>query len=530
MPVHVYFKRNSEHWGILDFLNKSTEEPFRLKIDTYLKSLELVMNSEQGKSLSVVKKTLNQSSTRPIREPRSDKKKAIDWDKERSRNQVHIHQKISGSGTVYGGITNNGTNNYIESDKNEEESGESSIRRSPRSRKRVNYAEIGSSDEERESRKIRTTNNTTNSQAPRDLTSLEITPNKRPISNEEILQYSEDISVICAFDKSIAELNLIIGAELANKFSSVRDINPEIWTPDLEKYIDNVLKKSGKQFKNATLVDVLDDLFRLYCEKVFLDFYNLVDFNPTMDKKIGERKYITYQISSIYKYYERTFFNLDFDWIESHARSARITKSVTNSGIVKVDSIATRHCDGLSIWHMEAAGRPCNATDTHTLGDTKKTLLMDVLNLIAILRNYFDCSVELATKIKVFCTQVVGTRITLYALSMLPDGRFISSELATAVVPFSFHGRNQFKAIFRMMAIFHNEITKQEELMGEIDRVVLRSKGTTVRHVLKIPEGLFDINAQIDAVLRYAQLVHFPYSINDYYELVLLGDDRDVLA
>ena len=47
----------------------------------------------------------------------------------------------------------------------------------------------------------------------------------------------------------------------------------------------------------------------------------------------------------------------------------------------------------------------------------------------------------------------------LYALSisMLPDGRFIiiSSELATAVVPFSFHGWNQFKAIFRMMAIFH---------------------------------------------------------------------------
>lgn len=49
MPVHVYFKRNSERWGILDFLNKSTEEPFRLKIDTYLKSLELIMNSEQGK-------------------------------------------------------------------------------------------------------------------------------------------------------------------------------------------------------------------------------------------------------------------------------------------------------------------------------------------------------------------------------------------------------------------------------------------------------------------------------------------------
>src|SRR4051794_37449598 len=108
----------------------------------------------------------------------------------------------------------------------------------------------------------------------------------------------------------------------------------------------------------------------------------------------------------------------------------------------------------------------------------------------------------------------LGTRMTLYALNMLPDGRFLSSELATALVPFSFHGRNQYKAVLRMMAIFHvcvsydlcsylfsqntysvflqDEITKQEELMGEIDRTVLRSKGTKVRDVLNIPEVLFE--------------------------------------
>jgi hypothetical protein len=76
---------------------------------------------------------------------------------------------------------------------------------------------------------------------------------------------------VCAFDKSVAELTLEIGAELANKLSSVRDTNPEVWTTDLERYIDNVLKQSGKKFKNALLVDVPDDLFRLYCEKVLLD-------------------------------------------------------------------------------------------------------------------------------------------------------------------------------------------------------------------------------------------------------------------
>ncbi|KAF0487837.1 hypothetical protein F8M41_022468 [Gigaspora margarita] len=75
---------------------------------------------------------------------------------------------------------------------------------------------------------------------------------------------------------------------------------------------------------------------------------------------------------------------------------------------------------------------------------------------------------------------------------MLPDGRFLSVELATASIPFSFHGRHQYKAVLRMMAIFHNEITKQEELMGEINKSVIRSEKTTVRDVFKIPEGIFE--------------------------------------
>ena len=48
------------------------------------------------------------------------------------------------------------------------------------------------------------------------------------------------------------------------------------------------------------------------------------------------------------------------------------------------------------------------------------------------------------------------------------------------------------KYLFSGGAFLQDEITKQEELMGEIDRLVLRSKGTTVRHVLKIPEELFE--------------------------------------
>ncbi|CAI2181697.1 4746_t:CDS:2, partial [Funneliformis geosporum] len=169
-------------------------------------------------------------------------------------------------------------------------------------------------------------------QAPWDLSPLMTTPNKRP------------------FEK---ELSSEIGEELAIELFSVRDANPTIWTPDLEEYINTVLKETGIRFKTAVQVNVPDELFRLYWEKVLLDFYNLVDINPTMDRNIGERKFITYQISSILKFYERTFLNLNLDWIESHASSAKITKSTTNSGIVKVDSRAIRRLDGQEVWHME---------------------------------------------------------------------------------------------------------------------------------------------------------------------------------
>ncbi|CAJ0750439.1 15772_t:CDS:2 [Entrophospora sp. SA101] len=108
-------------------------------------------------------------------------------------------------------------------------------------------------------------------------------------------------------------------------------------------------------------------------------------------------------------------------------------RSSTNSGIVKVDIKGMRMSDSLDIFHMEVAGPP-------------------------FLRNHLDCRISLATKIRVYSVQSINARLILYALSMLSDGRFLS------------------------------EITKQEELVKEINWLVLRPMGTTVRQVLKIPE------------------------------------------
>ncbi|CAI2198494.1 12639_t:CDS:2, partial [Funneliformis geosporum] len=248
----------------------------------------------------------------------------------------------------------------------------------------------------------------------RDLTPLMSTPNKRPYEKEELQLFIQDISIVCAFWETIEELSSEIGEELAVEVFSMRDINPAVWTPALEKYLDTIFEETMDNFQTKVrtkLSEDEDELFRLYCEKVLIDFYYLIDVDPTMSRKIGERKHIVYQ--------------------------------------------ATRSYDGLDVWHMEVAGPPYNASEKHTLGDSKKTLRTDILNLIAILRDHLDCEVELATKIRVFSTQSINNRLTLYALSMLSDGRFLVTELATATIPFSFNARSQYKAVLRMMAIFH---------------------------------------------------------------------------
>jgi hypothetical protein len=47
--IHEYFKRTFFGWDIEDFLNKCDTEQFDIKIDRYLKSLEIIADYETGK-------------------------------------------------------------------------------------------------------------------------------------------------------------------------------------------------------------------------------------------------------------------------------------------------------------------------------------------------------------------------------------------------------------------------------------------------------------------------------------------------
>ncbi|RIB15545.1 hypothetical protein C2G38_2039297 [Gigaspora rosea] len=282
----------------------------------------------------------------------------------------------------------------------------------------------------------------------REFTYLLNTPNKHPIEKKEFWDYTQNNSVICAFALIAKELETEIGTELTKELFSMRDRNPVVWNSDLEEYINATLKES--------------------------------DVDPNIDRKIGEQKHIIYQVLALFKFYERTFLILDVDWIESHSRPAKLMKSESNSGIVLVDTKATKLSDGLDVWHLEVAGPPYNAPYKHILGDSKKTIRIDILNLITILWEHLDCDINLAMRIKVFSMLSINSRLTLYSLNILHDGRFLLCELASAVMPFSFKGRHQYKSVLRMMPIFHDELIKQDELLEEINESILHSKNVTI--------------------------------------------------
>ncbi|CAB4426900.1 unnamed protein product [Rhizophagus irregularis] len=296
------------------------------------------------------------------------------------------------------------------------------------------------------------------------------TPNKRQMSDEKVIQY------LNAMEQSL-------------KHNKVTIQTPSLWTESLISYIDNVLKISGDEFKMEIMRKIEGDEsneFRLYCEKILMDFYNLVDIFPNLSRKIGERKYIVQNVSSLFKFYESTFGNLYFDWIETRSPASKLTKS------------RIRIFDDKEIFHVEVSGPPSSLSSqySHAVNDTTKSIHTDILNLIAILLDYLRVPIEIATKIKVFSLHVIEYRITLYSLNMLKDGTFLTSELYSTLLPFSLDAISKYKGIFYMMAIFHEEITDQISIMKNLDFTINYNnynEESTVRDVLKIPKVLKDL-------------------------------------
>ncbi|CAG8632697.1 3509_t:CDS:2, partial [Ambispora gerdemannii] len=241
-------------WNISDFLEECNIKKFKNKIEAYLTSLETIADTWGDKEFDSVAEDFGLCVIQVFEtshEANGSKPYYII-----ARNWEKNHTSRGGTAiNFYGDYQNNGimavnpVNNTFTDFKG---------------KKSVHYTETNTdSDPEYELKRrgVSSTAPRTPPQVPRDLDSLTTTPNKRPLENEEVQhilivsclahssKYSQDISVICAFGKTITELALEIGEELVIELSSVRDINPAVWTPALENYIDTALKETGKNLK-----------------------------------------------------------------------------------------------------------------------------------------------------------------------------------------------------------------------------------------------------------------------------------------
>ncbi|CAG8804480.1 3232_t:CDS:2, partial [Cetraspora pellucida] len=136
--AYKYFNRRHSEWNILGFLNFFDVEPFDIKIDYYLKCLETMVNREQGEKNG---------------DPRPDRITARQWEQERSRKQIHVHQptytEISNTGTIYGGTINTKTfgasTNILREEQGEDNCG---VQTQRWAKKRISYFESETDDEE----------------------------------------------------------------------------------------------------------------------------------------------------------------------------------------------------------------------------------------------------------------------------------------------------------------------------------------------------------------------------------------------
>ncbi|CAG8630018.1 3427_t:CDS:10, partial [Paraglomus occultum] len=113
--IHEYFKRKVSEWDIVGFLNECTDiESYRQKIECYLKSLELIADSEKDqrceKALELLK-LYRQAIFSPSHKGYAgaqgnypDKKRSKEWEKVHSNMQINIRRSTI-NGTVRG-ITN----------------------------------------------------------------------------------------------------------------------------------------------------------------------------------------------------------------------------------------------------------------------------------------------------------------------------------------------------------------------------------------------------------------------------------------
>ncbi|CAG8639575.1 1918_t:CDS:2, partial [Acaulospora morrowiae] len=350
------------------------------------------------------------------KDPKPDRTKAMEWEKKRTRKQVHIQNAGTVINEINGGTFEN-INGEIkpmskEKDHNESDDDFMSVRISKRKQlylmRKVRilirpYVAYNNSSEVNNSGYDRSHTPPHQIQsAPRnqDL----ITPHKPTLYEHTVKYLAKHFSMSINQDCVIMKANQVVTIP-----SEIRH-----WLIDSF----SVIRNEKDKFKYSIITSFNPDHpFRKYCEII------LYDFEATLNRDIGERKYIVDRIALLFKAIESIYREYVFDWIEVQANFYGIGfKTGSNKELV----------------FIEISGGPENPVEKHVKEDTEKLIKEAMFGLISLLRDYLDKNAKYARNICTYMVQGIGDRITLSKLQLDQKHFYKFLQIKSAKLPFSF--------------------------------------------------------------------------------------------
>jgi hypothetical protein len=93
---------------------------------------------------------------------------------------------------------------------------------------------------------------------------------------------------------------------------------------------------------------------------------------------------------------------------------------------------------------------------------------MAICSLCRIFGDNLDCNIDDAKKVRTYSIQVIGNRLTLFAVSLFDKKKYLALELSLCIIPFAFDAITCYMKIFNFFAIIRNEFVEQEKLQKKI--------------------------------------------------------------
>ncbi|CAG8663219.1 23006_t:CDS:2 [Gigaspora rosea] len=263
------------------------------------------------------------------------------------------------------------------------------------------------------------------------------TPNKPIITKSTYHQYSAHI--ICAFNSTIHLVKETLEEQAYEKVKNMLQMgNKLVIKASIVEKLENIFQTEYSEIESKIILETKtednktteEDRFIFFIRYALLDFVSMFKYlmPKVLDRDMLERSYIIECLSPILRAFRNAFPDIKYMWIEKDVRSIKDANDMfmSNIGERKTDLLILRLSYARELLNVEVSGPPYRSTKKHTVGDIKKLLMMAICNLCRLLGNNLDCNIEDAKNVKTYNIQVIGDRLTLFAVSLANKKKYLA--------------------------------------------------------------------------------------------------------